>query len=52
MPLPPSEGAEEPKLHFSVVECVLFAFHQLVKDNKEFLTGEDNADKLKDFRQR
>lgn len=38
MPLPPSEEEEksteensEPKLQFSYVECLIFAFHQLAK---------------------
>lgn len=48
MPLPPAEGEEQPKLQFSVVECVLFTLHQLARENKEFLSG----DRLKDFRQR
>ena len=32
MPLAPEDGVTDtPKLQFSVVECVLFAFHQLVR---------------------
>ena len=38
MPLPPGEEEEksseensEPKLQFSYVECLIFAFHQLAK---------------------
>ena len=60
MPLPPAEsenGEEvksdsEPKLQFSHVECLMFAFHQVAKRKPEFLTGEENADRLKDFRLR
>ena len=53
MPLPPSGEGEQPKLEFSIVECLLFAFHQLVKGRQiEFLTAEEHADRLKDFRQR
>ena len=53
MPLPPADEGEQPKLEFSVVECLLFAFHQLVKGrHMDFLTSEENADRLKDFRQR
>lgn len=29
MPLPPEGEGESPKLQFSIVESVLFAFHQL-----------------------
>ena len=53
MPLPPSEEGEQPKLEFSVVECLIFSFHQLVKGRHiDFLTADENADRLKDFRQR
>ncbi|XP_046329770.1 apoptosis inhibitor 5-like [Haliotis rufescens] len=56
MPLPPSEendelsSNEEPKLKFSFVECLMFAFHQLARKSPEFLTDEGNAERLKDFR--
>ena len=53
MPLPPADEGEQPKLEFSVVECLLFAFHQLVKGrHTDFLTSDEHADRLKDFRQR
>ena len=53
MPFPPAEDGEQPKLEFSAVECLLFAFHQLVKGrHADFLTAEEHADRLKDFRQR
>lgn len=59
MPLPlADENAEngstngEPKLEFSYVECLMYAFHQLGKKHPEFLTAEEHADKLKDFKLR
>ena len=53
MPLPPADEGEQPKLEFSVVECLLFSFHHLVKGRHvAFLTADENADRLKDFRQR
>ncbi|XP_071490244.1 apoptosis inhibitor 5-like [Diadema antillarum] len=58
MPLPPAEGEENenketpegPQLQFSYVECLMFAFHQLARRTPEFLTGEEHAERLKDFR--
>ena len=57
MPLPPAEDNEEntnenepPKLQFSYVECLMFAFHKLGTKYPEFLTAEGNADRLKDFK--
>ncbi|XP_059170630.1 apoptosis inhibitor 5-like [Physella acuta] len=57
MPLPPSDekeesSTEEPKLSFSQVECLLFAFHQLARKCPGFLSDEANVDRLKDFRVR
>lgn len=59
MPLPPGEEEEkssdqnsEPKLQFSYVECLIFAFHQLAKKNPEFLTETTAAERLRDFRLR
>lgn len=59
MPLPPieenSENAlpqENPKLQFSYVESLMYAFHQLGRKSPEFLTGEDCAELLKDFKLR
>lgn len=59
MPLPPGEEEEkssdqnsEPKLQFSYVECLIFAFHQLAKKNPEFLTDTSAAERLRDFRLR
>ena len=59
MPLPPSgendtpeAGSDEPKLNFSYVECLIFAFHQLGKRCPGFLTDEANQERLKDFKLR
>ncbi|XP_012286250.1 apoptosis inhibitor 5 [Orussus abietinus] len=51
MPLPPAvEVTEVPKLQFSHVECLMYAFHKLCKQIPEFLTRD--ADQLKEFRLR
>ncbi|PIK37761.1 putative apoptosis inhibitor 5 [Apostichopus japonicus] len=60
MPLPPpgteddteqtQENEEDPQLQFSVVECLMHAFHCLVRKQPDFLAAEENADRLKDFR--
>lgn len=60
MPLPPPvvEGTngsgpvaeEEPKLEFTYVESLMYAFHQLGRQSPEFLN--DNAERTKDFRAR
>ncbi|XP_029952768.1 apoptosis inhibitor 5 [Salarias fasciatus] len=57
MPLPPDEvengensASEEPKLQFSYVECLLFAFHQLGKKLPDFLLDKVDAERLKDFK--
>jgi len=47
-----SDAAATPKLHFSYVECLMYAFHQVARRCPEFLTAEENADRLKDFRMR
>jgi len=62
MPLPPADDAAvsdssstdtaSPKLQFSYVECLMFAFHQVARRYPQFLTAEDNAATLKDFRMR
>ncbi|GFR90347.1 apoptosis inhibitor 5 [Elysia marginata] len=58
MPPPPSEGsveaaaAEDPKLNFSQVECLMYAFHQMGRKLPGFLSEETNAERLKDFRVR
>lgn len=52
MPLPPNDGTEltmEPRLEFSHVECLMYAFHKLVRQCPEFLS---DADRLKDFKLR
>jgi len=60
MPLPPSveetNGVEssadevEPRLEFTYVESLMYAFHQLARQNREFLT--EDAERIKDFRAR
>lgn len=59
MPLPPAaeetNGAgstteTELRLEFTYVESLIFAFHQLARQNREFLT--ENAERIKDFRSR
>uniref|UniRef100_A0A8C4PXX0 Apoptosis inhibitor 5 n=1 Tax=Eptatretus burgeri TaxID=7764 RepID=A0A8C4PXX0_EPTBU len=60
MPLPPEEiengqgnaVPDEPQLQFSVVECLMFTFHQVARRSQAFLTAPDNADRLKDFKLR
>ena len=58
MPLPPSDESdkpsenEEPKLKFSFVECLMFAFHQVGRRSAGFLSDEVNAERLKDFKLR
>lgn len=60
MPLPPAleedgettTAAKDPELHFSHVECLMFTFHMLGRNNAEFLTSEEAAERLKDFRLR
>ena len=47
-----SSEAAGPKLQFSYVECLMYAFHQVARRSPQFLTAEDNADRLKDFRKR
>lgn len=59
MPLPPSDEntendrlQDDPKLEFSYVECLMYAFHQMAKRCPEFLTDEANGERLKDFKLR
>ncbi len=59
MPLPPSDENGEnktpdegPQLHFSYVECLMFAFHKIGHRCPDFLAGDDNTERLKDFRSR
>ncbi|XP_065070517.1 apoptosis inhibitor 5-like [Rhopilema esculentum] len=64
MPAPPTDEEEdkeaaddkeieaEKKLNFSYVECLLFTFHQLGRQDEEYLSKEEAAEKLKDFRSR
>ena len=58
MPLPSIDETTEgslltevvPSLEFTYVESLMFAFHQLARQNKEFLS--ENAERCKDFRAR
>lgn len=51
MPLPPAtEITEVPKLQFSHVECLMYAFHKLCKQIPEFLMKD--PEQLKEFRLR
>ncbi|XP_074108268.1 apoptosis inhibitor cassowary [Cotesia typhae] len=51
MPLPPdSEISEVPKLQFSHVECLMYAFHKLCKQTSEFLLKD--TEQLKEFKLR
>lgn len=59
MPLPPADvdseaqsETEEPKLQFSYVECLMFTFHQIARHVPTFLTEDNSAARLKDFRLR
>lgn len=50
MPLPPTDDNDlnvEPRLEFSFVECLMYAFHKLLKQCPEFLS---DAERLKDFK--
>jgi len=47
-----SDAATGPKLQFSCVECLMYTFHQVARRCPQFLTAEENADRLKDFRMR
>ncbi|XP_063227604.1 apoptosis inhibitor 5 [Bacillus rossius redtenbacheri] len=51
MPLPVDpESSEEPRLEFSIVECLMYAFHRLARHSPEVLTADEK--KLKDFKMR
>ncbi|KAG5332206.1 API5A inhibitor, partial [Acromyrmex heyeri] len=51
MPLPPAtEITDVPKLQFSHVECLMYAFHKLCKQTPEFLIKD--TEQLKEFRLR
>lgn len=51
MPLPPdAEITEVPKLQFSHVECLMYAFHKICKQTPEFLVKD--AEQLKEFKLR
>jgi hypothetical protein len=40
------------KFNFSYVECLMFSFHILGRFHQEFLSSENNKERLKDFRLR
>ena len=46
------DAAATPKLQFSHVECLMFAFHQVARRCQTFLTAPENAERLRDFRVR
>ncbi|KAJ9601059.1 hypothetical protein L9F63_000794 [Diploptera punctata] len=53
MPLPPDSESdksnqEEPRLEFSYVECLMYAFHRLGRQCPDYLSKD--TDRLKDFR--
>ncbi|XP_077518034.1 apoptosis inhibitor cassowary [Amblyomma americanum] len=60
MPLPPageetensSDQQHEPELQLSHVECLMYSFHQLAKRNPQFLTADESAERLRDFKLR
>lgn len=60
MPLPPageetensSEQQAEPELQLSHVECLMYGFHQLAKRDPQFLTADESAERLRDFKLR
>jgi Apoptosis inhibitory protein 5 (API5) len=54
LPAPPTDVdiTDAPSIHFSHVECLLYAIHALGKQCPEYLTFPENPEKLKDFRAR
>ncbi len=50
MPRPPDSSEEQPKLHFSTVECILYVFHKFCQLVPEFLNADEG--KLKALRVR
>lgn len=54
MPPPDSElpANELPNVEYIIVECLMYTFHQLARRCPQWLTDKDNAERLKDFRQR
>lgn len=47
-----SADTAAPKLQFSYVECLMYTFYQVARHCPQFLTAEQNANRLKDFRMR
>jgi hypothetical protein len=55
LPKPTSEEQEidnDAKFNFSYVECLLMSFHSIAKFSQDFLSAEENKDRLKEFRLR
>uniref|UniRef100_A0A1E1XBH5 Putative apoptosis inhibitor 5/fibroblast growth factor 2-interacting factor 2 n=1 Tax=Amblyomma aureolatum TaxID=187763 RepID=A0A1E1XBH5_9ACAR len=60
MPLPPAgeetenstDQQHEPELQLSHVECLMYSFHQLAKRDPQFLTADESAERLRDFKLR
>ncbi|CAH0388790.1 unnamed protein product [Bemisia tabaci] len=50
MPLPPveEETISEPKIEFSHVECLIYAFHRLSRQSQDFLTKD--AERMRNFK--
>ncbi len=47
-----NEEEEEAKFNFSYVECLMYSFHVLARQQPEFLCGDENKERLKEFRHR
>lgn len=47
-----ADEAEEAKFNFSYVECLMYSFHVLARSQPEFLCGDENKERLKEFRLR
>lgn len=48
----PELSNDETKFNFSFVECLMYAFHALGRHAQDFLTDENEKERLKDFRLR
>ncbi|RNA30903.1 apoptosis inhibitor 5 isoform X2 [Brachionus plicatilis] len=46
------DKGEHVRFNFSYVECLIYTFHVLARSKQEFLSADQNKDKLKDFRLR
>lgn len=45
-----AESNNDTKFNFSFVECLMHSFHQLGRHNQEYLTSEEQKERLKDFK--